>query len=66
MVAFLDEDADRPSSTTTQHKETTVSSKQPRNDSPSVSKTGAADVLLVRRSLENFKELQGSSCSPGD
>lgn len=53
MVACLDENADRQSSTTTQQKETTVSSKQPRNDSPSVSKTGAADVPLVRRSLES-------------
>lgn len=52
MVACLDENADRQSSTTTLQKETTVSSKQPRNDSPYVSKTGAADVPLVRRSLE--------------
>ena len=53
MVACLDQNADRQSSTTTQPKETAVSSKQPSNDSPSVSKTGAADVPLVWRSLES-------------
>ena len=60
MVACLDENADRQSSTTTQQKESTVSSKRPRNDSPSVSKTGAADVPLVRRSLES----QGRHINP--
>ena len=53
MVACLDENADRQSSTTTQQKETAVSSKQPRNDLPSVSKTRAADVPLVWSSLES-------------
>ena len=53
MVARLDENADRESSTTTQQKETAVSSKKPSNDSPSASKTGAADVPLVWRSLES-------------
>lgn len=60
MVACLDENADRQYSTTTQQKETTVSSKQRRNDSPSVSKTGAADVPLVQRSLES----QGRHINP--
>ena len=53
MVACPDENADGQSSTTTQQKETALSSKQPSNDSPSVSKTGAADVPLVWRSLES-------------
>ena len=53
MVACLDENADRQFGTTTQQKETAVSSQQPRNDSPSVSRTGAADVPLVWRSLES-------------
>ena len=53
MVACLDENADRQSSTSTQQKETAVSSNQPSNDSPSVSKTGAPDVPLVWRSLES-------------
>ena len=53
MVACLDENADRQSSTPTQKTETAVPSEQSRNDSPSVSKTGAADVPLVWRSLES-------------
>lgn len=53
VVACLDENAGRQSSTTTQKKETAVSSEQSRKDSPSISKTGAADVPLVWRSLES-------------
>ena len=53
VVACLDENAERQSSTTIQKKESAVSSEQSRKDSPSVSKTGAADVPLVWRSLES-------------
>lgn len=53
VVACLDENAKRQSSTTIQKKESAVSSEQSRKDSPSVSKTGAADVPLVWRSLES-------------
>ena len=53
MVTCLDKNADRQSSTSTRKKKTAVSSKQPSNDSPSVSKTGATDVPLGWRSLES-------------
>ena len=56
VVACLDENAYRQSGSTTQKKETAVSSEQSRKGSPSVSKTGAADVPLVSQHVFPYPE----------